>query len=457
MAHKNHAQPPPGTERLSNATLLAYGLPLSGATFMYMMVLVMYLNFCTDVLLIAPGIIGLIFLISKLWDAVSDPLVGYWSDRTNAACGRRRTWMLASCTPLCAFNIMLWWIPEGLNSWLIPLWAALALLGFYSAFTGFAVPHMALGAELSNAAQQRNRIFGTRQLFNSLGMLLAFVVGLPLLENATSDNHIAGHTAAWAAACSSVIMVCCIAALPRERADYQGRGGGPVLETTRDVWLNPHARVLLSVFFIENLGMGAIAVMTPYLMKYVIQVEGVIGPVMLVYVLASVLAIPVWVRLAGRFERHKLWAAAMAISCLGYGLVMWQAQGRVALMFLTALLTGIGSACGATLGQALKADTIDVDEYLTGQRKEGAYFAAWNLMAKAAGGLMVAVCGLALQWSGFEPGVEQSTTTRRVILALMGGLPMLAFALALTLLSRFRLTRAEHRRIRQHLEKSGVR
>ena len=144
-------------------------------------------------------------------------------------------------------------------------------------------------------------------------------------------------------------------------------------------------------------------------------------------------------------------AAAIGISCLGYGLVMCQAQGRIELMFLTALLTGIGSACGATLGQALKADTIDVDEFPTGQRKEGAYFAAWNLMAKTASGLMVALCGMALQWSGFNPGTEQTEFTQRVILGLMGGVPIIAFAVALMLLSRFRLSRAEHQRIRQRL------
>jgi GPH family glycoside/pentoside/hexuronide:cation symporter len=419
---------------------------------MYMLVLVMYLNFCTDVLLMAPGAIGLIFLISKLWDAVSDPLVGYWSDRSQATCGRRRLWMIASCIPLGAFNIMLWWVPSTLNGGSLALWTAVGLLGFYTAFTGFAVPHMALGAELSDDPRQRNRVFGTRQLCNSLGMLLAFIVGLPLLENAARDNHIAGQIAVWAATASCAIMLCCAIALPQERADYRGRGSGQALHAVRDVWVNPHARLLLSVFFIENLGMGAIAVMTPYLMKYVIQIDGVIGPVMLVYVLASVLAIPVWVRLAGSCERHQLWAAAMGISCVGYGLVMFQAEGRVGLMFLTSLLTGIGSACGATLGQALKADVIDVDEHLTGQRKEGTYFAAWNLMAKAAGGLMVAVCGLALQWVGFEPGAEQTAQTQRVILALMGGVPLLAFALALGLLSQFRLTRAEHRRIRQAIE-----
>ena len=77
-------------------------------------------------------------------------------------------------------------------------------------------------------------------------------------------------------------------------------------------------------------------------------------------------------------------------------------------------------------------------------------------MAKLATGLMVAVCGLALQWVGFEPGVEQPVQTQRAILALMGGAPLLGFALAIALLCRFRLTRAEHGRIRAAVEGRGT-
>ena len=60
------------------------GTPLASATFVYMMVLVMYMNFATDVLGVAPAVVGTIFFLSKIWDAVSDPLVGFASDRTRA-------------------------------------------------------------------------------------------------------------------------------------------------------------------------------------------------------------------------------------------------------------------------------------------------------------------------------------------------------------------------------------
>ena len=71
-----------------------------GAGYMYLLLSLYVMKFSTDVLLIAPAVMGLIFSISRIWDAVSDPLVGYLSDRTSISLGRRRTWILFSFIPI---------------------------------------------------------------------------------------------------------------------------------------------------------------------------------------------------------------------------------------------------------------------------------------------------------------------------------------------------------------------
>ena len=132
-----------------------------------MLVMVMYMNFATDVLLVAPATIGAIFFASKLWDAVSDPLVGFLSDRTKLRFGRRRSWMLASSIPVAGFSIMLWAPPMGLSETQLVLWIGVAIFGFYTAYTAFYVPHLALGAELSFEVRDRNRVYGSRQIGSS--------------------------------------------------------------------------------------------------------------------------------------------------------------------------------------------------------------------------------------------------------------------------------------------------
>ena len=85
---------------MNKSQIFSFGIPAIGAGYMYLLLSLYVMKFSTDVLLIAPAIMGLIFSISRIWDAISDPLVGYLSDRTKNKFGRRRSWILASCIPI---------------------------------------------------------------------------------------------------------------------------------------------------------------------------------------------------------------------------------------------------------------------------------------------------------------------------------------------------------------------
>jgi GPH family glycoside/pentoside/hexuronide:cation symporter len=87
-------------ERIPLATILTYAAPAPCVGFMFFLVSMYLMKFSTDVLLIAPGVMGVIFGVSRLWDGVSDPVAGYLSDRTHTRIGRRRPWLLASLIPI---------------------------------------------------------------------------------------------------------------------------------------------------------------------------------------------------------------------------------------------------------------------------------------------------------------------------------------------------------------------
>ena len=286
------ASDPAASPRLSLSTIGLYGFPTTAVQFVYMLIMVMYMNFATDVLLLAPATIGAIFFASKLWDAVSDPLVGFLSDRTKLRFGRRRSWMLASSLPVAGFAIMLWAPPMGLSETELTLWVGVSIFGFYSAYTAFYVPHLALGAELSFEVHERNRVYGSRQIFGAVGLLLAFTLGAPLLEQHETARATALELG-WLTGLACVVSIAIAALLlPREPVGSVGRGGRNLFSALRDVSRNPHARILLFVFFIESFGVGGTSVMAPYVVKYVIKLEGVLGIVLLAYVVPAALSIP---------------------------------------------------------------------------------------------------------------------------------------------------------------------
>jgi GPH family glycoside/pentoside/hexuronide:cation symporter len=117
-----------------------------------------------------------------------------------------------------------------------------------------------------------------------------------------------------------------------------------------------------------------------------------------------------------------------------------------------AFVSGTTSGLGQVIGLSVKADVIDYDELVTGERKEGAYLAVWTFIQKSMSGVLAMVLGFTLQWVGFEPNVEQSEATQRAILALYGFLPSACYAVGLVLLLRFRLNESEHAEIRRQLD-----
>jgi len=443
---------PSASSRLAFRSLFLYALPGMGVNFLFSLVLILYMKFATDVLLVAPAVMGGVFFVSRIWDAVSDPLAGTLSDRTRLRLGRRKSWMLASSLPLAVTAIAMWSPPRALAGAALTGWIAVSVFAFYTAYTLFEVPHMALGAELTHDARSRIRVFGARQILRTLGLLGAGALGAGLLESPADPRATAFWLALGVSVFTAASIGVAVARLPAERPDYQGRGGQRIGSALADVWRNRHARLLLFVFFLESMGAGGIGVLAPYVFTYVLKTPGLLNEMLIAYMLPALLSIPLWVRLGARFEKRRLWQVALGMSALGFGAIFFASEGSLALVFGAAVVAGTAGGCGPTLGQALKADVIDVDEYHTGERKEGAYFAAWNFVGKLASGVMLGLVGVSLQAVGFVANQEQSELTLFTMRFLMGGMPFLGFGIGLVVFGRFSLGEAEHARIRAEID-----
>ena len=117
-----------------------------------------------------------------------------------------------------------------------------------------------------------------------------------------------------------------------------------------------------------------------------------------------------------------------------------------------AFFAGLANGCGGTIGPSVQGDVIDYDEYVSGERKEGAYFAAWNFVYKSATGLMLLMTGFALAWSGFVPNVEQTMTVKMTLVTLYGLFPLVCYVVGAYLFSKFELDEAAYIDIRASLD-----
>jgi GPH family glycoside/pentoside/hexuronide:cation symporter len=441
--------------------LFAFGAPAVGAGYMYLLLALYVMKFSTDVLLIAPAIMGLIFSVSRIWDAISDPLVGYLSDRTTTSLGRRRTWILFSFVPIAIGFYAVFAPPFSLSGDALTWWMAASIIGFYSAMTVFFVPHMALGAELSTDYHERSRLFGLRHAFYTVGSILSLgTMQLLLNEEFRQGGDVramAEEYALYAIVAMSVLILYAVVNL-RERPEFQGRLSSGPTSAFRDVWQNPHARLLVIVTFIENIGSSAIAVLTLYVTQYVVGAPLSAPFIILAYMLPSTASVPMWLPLSRRFGKIQVWIVGMALYGLAFGGMFFlpfldTVDARLTLIIVMAVFAGLAAGCGGTIGPSVQGDVIDYDEYKTGERKEGSYFAVWNFTYKSALGVMLLLTGFVLEASGFVPNQPQTMTVQIAMVSLYGALPLLCYAIGVVLFARFKLTEQEYSVIRAELDR----
>ncbi|MBW2444512.1 MAG: MFS transporter [Deltaproteobacteria bacterium] len=443
------AAPADPADRLPIGLIWTYCLPTLGIGMMGLLFAMYLMKFSTDVLGIAPAAMGMLFALSRFWDAVSDPMAGYLSDRTTSRLGRRRSWMYASALPLALGVVCLWSPPTGLSGTLLVLWMGAALLLYETASTAYYIPHGALGVELASNYHERTRLFGYRHVITAFGLSLG-LVAFWVVDNAEETRA----AAFWVSVVGGLIIAALIlfstARLP-ERSDFQGRGGTAAFSSFRDVVRNPHARLLLIVYGIETFGVSSIAMLVPYLTEYVLHAKELTIPIIACYFVPQFIFTPFWIALSRRVGKKSIWVFSMGVTACSFSAFFIVPEEPSVWIFVLAGLLGLAGGAGAVAAPSIKADIIDYDELKTGERKEGAYLAVWNFVRKAAGGLTAILTGFALQLADFTPNEEQSDAAKTVIRLLFSLVPGGCYAVGTLIFMRFRFNEAEHAEVRSEL------
>lgn len=444
--------------RLPLSRILLYSLPFVGYLAMSMPVSMWFAKFATDRLLIAPAVMGAIIFGARLWDAVSDPLAGYLSDRTRSRFGRRRVWMVGGAIPVAATYVMLWSPPASLDPGELILWITVAMLAWETASTAVLVPYGALGLELTDDYHDRTRLFGWRQALLALGFG-ASLVALGIIRNEAdypdAEMPVAIVTGALFA---STLLVCAWRVPEPER--HQGRGAARLWSAFGDVLRNPHARRLLVVLAIDSFGMGMVASLGAFMAEDVVNAPDLLEEMMAVWMVPQFLCVPIWIRLSRRIGKKPLWLAGMATSVVGFTGLLFIGEGDVLGTLAQVLVLGVGTSIGLVIGPSVQADVVDYDELVTGDRKEGAYVAVWNFLRKVGGAVAMSLGLFVIDFAGYDPQAEmQNEAVRDAIRFVMGAVPAFAFAIGAVLFAGFSLNEAEHRALREELaaraERSG--
>lgn len=415
--------------------LIAYSMPMVAGGMMNIVTVNYLMKYATDVLYIAPAAMGTIFFISRIWDAINDPIIGYLSDHSNSSQGRRKVW-IGYATPVLLVSFYLFWFIPKDGTPLLKQGLLLALLiVFFTSMTALYVPHYALGAELDSARHQRNRIYGLRALWENLGTFLGVFFILRITQSA--DQILGARLYMAGLLAIALLSILWLLLRIHERP-------APPESITATPWhslrMMAHNRPALIVFatgFFSQFGAAVLLALMLYFAQYVMLSPDA-GPILTaVFLLSATATIPLWIVIARHVSKKKIWFWVQIGLATGFAvLFLTPSESSEAIYALAALL---GALAGAVLfiHPSLLADTATLEQKRFGTSQQGAYFALFTFINKSAMGLANGLVGFLLAYVHFVPNVEQGDIVKAWIKGGYSLVPAVSFVIGALILSLF--------------------
>ena len=437
--------------------LAAYALPVVATQFVYASFTTVLPGIYVKYFGLSAATIAWALLVTRLVDAVSDPLIGYFSDATRSPVGRRKPWIAAGTLIV---GVAIWQISHPGSAADVAVHFTFWAIVFYLGWTMMEIPHTAWGAELDSEYESRNRIFFLRTLFSILGPL--GFAAVPILLGAPTTEMTPQVMAAVALVfivgapfCVGPTMLFVPVGAP-PNADISAN----LIAAGRAVAGNALFWRLFGVFVTGGLASGINGTLMFIYLDTYLMVGDKLAYAMGAMMLSAMIGLPLWLLLLRWIDKPRAWGLSLLLASLWVAAPAVLQPGEDVFVPFVVMVIGLAlsSGAGAMVPFALMGDVIDYDDWRTGQNRAGAYYSVFLFGVKlnAAIGGSLAFGLLALF------GYDASSTTHAhgavVGLKLTYALiPAILFAGAAVFVFFFPLTKSRHDIVRRALLRRAAR
>lgn len=423
-----------------------------------------------------PRLVGIIGFLPRIFDAISDPMVGYISDNTHSRWGRRRPFIFVGAIISGAVFAGMWQLPSGQTESFY-FWTFLtALILYFLTYTVYATPFVAFGYEMTPDYHERTRLHAFANAFGQLAW-----IGAPWIWAimASFDDKVEGASVlGWCFGGAIIVMGLVPAIYCRERlADRQAKQSPSavtgVFKNLTEFFKNvvttlkckPFVKLCAATFLIFNgyqLGVSfALYVMIYYLFGGNDQAAGALnGTWGSLTAICTIAVIPLTAFISERLGKRRTFMLTISLSIIGYA-IKWVGYNPDHPYWLLASCPFVAFGTGSlfTLMGSMISDVCDYDELESNQRREGVFGAIYWWMVKVGMALAGLLSGYLLVASGFvtpapdatEP-VIQSAATMWYLRLFDVVIPIISSGLALVIMSTYEITESRANEIRAELE-----
>lgn len=370
--------------------------------------------------------LGFILIIPRLWDAVSDPIIGHLSDNARTKWGRRRPFLLLGGILVAIFFVLLWWIPKGetVQHWFDSdtgfqafqlFYILIALLLFYTATTIFEIPHGALGMEMTTDYHERTKLFSAKSFFGNI-----FAMSTPWLFALANMEIFKGPGGNEADGMRYVSIMIAAILIPLSfwwffKLREPGFGKVSHQEKSRfwqDMKLvirNKNFRFLTLSIFTLAMGFNFVQLLGSYIpIFYVFSGDKLAGATLLgingtIWAITGVLAVFPLNWISPKIGKRKTLMLAMGLMILAQlSKIVCYNPAYPYLIIIPTILLSAGMLFFFTLGSSMVGDICDEDELHSGKRTEGSYYAVYWWFIKMGTALASFVSGALIVLTMFD-------------------------------------------------------
>ena len=394
----------------------SYGCGDFGCNIIYTAMSAFLLFYYTDYAKVSALAVGTIMMVSRIFDGVSDIIMGMIVDRTKSKFGKARPWILRMCIPFAISGILLFSVPTS--------WAATPKLVYvfitYNLvstviYTAINVPYSALNALMTQDPYERSVLSIFRNLLATAGTLTINTFTLPLVE------YFGNNATAWTKTFVVFGFVSIAAFLctffgtkERVRADENGEQkveeNVPFVTGIKALFQNKYWIMMtgmLALFFLMySVNGGA----TVYYAKDILGDKNLVSTINGIFNIVQILGMFFIAMLVKKFGKRNVFSLGLILDIIGM-LVLNFSGGAMSIIVVSSVIRGIGNACGGATMWAMVSDTIDYGEWKTGYRTEGLVNSACSFGYKIGNGIGSALLGVILEVGGYVGNAAAQTAS----------------------------------------------
>ena len=438
---------------------LGFGIFDLGGNMLFTLMSFWALKYLTDTVGIAAAWAGIAVMAGKAWDAVTDPVMGFISDRTLSRWGRRRIYLLFGAVPMLLSMVFFFTSPQYLPSSLHIAWAVAALMLLNTASTIINVPYASLTPELTSDYHEQSSLNGYRfgcAVFGTIAGAGAVEPLVKIFAKTNSANPLLdqrGFSMMGIILGSVMMIVTLLTFLGTKEKKYRKEDlpKEGFFTTYKAVFNNKPFVLLLTTYALHMTGISFLTTILAYYTNYVLHRSDITTIALVILLLTAMVFIPVSVMVSKKIGKMRTYQICFVIISSACGFI-FSLGHKLPVEFFFGLMVyaGIGVGFSYVAPFAMVPDVIEHEAAKTGKRNEGAYYGMWTFVSKLGTALALFISGQILELGGYisqtgESAVVQPSSVFSAIRAIIGPIPMVVLVAAIVVIQFYPLDKKEYR------------